>query len=77
MTINKNITNINHTALHRTKADIKYIVVHHVGALGDAKNNTESFKNINRHASADLFVGFNGDIWQCNDYYTHYSWHCG
>ena len=77
MTINKNITNINHTALHRTKADIKYIVVHYVGALGDAKNNTEFFKNINRHASADLFVGFNGDIWQCNDYYTHYSWHCG
>lgn len=75
--INQNLTTINHTAMTRSKNDIKYIVIHYVGALGDAKDNTEFFKNTNRGASADFFVGHNGDIWQCNDYRTHYSWHCG
>ena len=58
MTINKNITNVNHTAKKRAKNDIKYIVVHYVGALGDAKENTDFFKNVNRQASADFFIGF-------------------
>ncbi len=77
MNINKNLTTINHTALKRTKANINYIVIHYVGALGDAKANTDYYKNDYRGASADFYVGFSGDIWQGNDYYTHYSWHCG
>lgn len=67
----------NHTAAKRGKGSIKYIVVHYVGALGDAKENTEYYKSTYVGASADFWVGHNGDIWQGNDYYNYYSWHCG
>ena len=77
VTINKNFMNTNHTAKKRSKADIKWIVLHYVGALGDAKANTEYYKNTYVGASADFFVGFAGDVWQANDYYNYYSWHCG
>lgn len=75
--INKNLMSINHTASKRGKGSIKYIVIHYVGALGDAKANTDYYKSTNVGASADFWVGFNGDIWQGNDYYNYYSWHCG
>ena len=77
MKINKNLMSLNHTALRRTKADIKYIVVHYVGALGDAKANTDYYKSQYVGASADFWVGHDGQIWQGNDYYNYYSWHCG
>ena len=77
MNINKNLMSINHTAKKRSKADIQWIVVHYVGALGDAKANTDYYKSTNVGASADFFVGFAGDVWQANDYYNYYSWHCG
>lgn len=77
MKINKNLMSINHTAMKRTKADIDYIVVHYVGALGDAKANTDYYKSVDVGASADFWVGHKGDIWQGNDYYNYYSWHCG
>ena len=77
MTINKKLMNCNHTAKKRGKADIKFIVVHYVGALGDAKANAEYYGSGNVGASADFFVGFAGDIWQANDYWNYYSWHCG
>lgn len=77
MKINKNLMSINHTQLRRTKADIKYIVVHYVGALGDAKANTDYYKSQYVGASADFWVGHDGAIWQGNDYYNYYSWHCG
>lgn len=77
MNINKNLMSINHTQLKRTKNDIKYIVIHYVGALGDAKANTNYYKSTYVGASADFWVGFAGDIWQGNDYYNYYSWHCG
>ena len=77
VSINKNLMSINHTALKRSKKDIQYIVIHYVGALGDAKANTDYYKSTNVGASADFWVGFAGDIWQGNDYYNYYSWHCG
>lgn len=77
MQINKNLMSQNHTAAKRGKGSIKYIVVHYVGALGDAKENTEYYKSTYVGASADFWVGHNGDIWQGNDYYNYYSWHCG
>lgn len=77
MNINKNLMSRNHTAKKRTKKDIQWIVVHYVGALGDAKANTDYYKSIDGGASADFWVGFAGDIWQGNDYWNYYSWHCG
>lgn len=77
MVINKNLMNVNHTAMKRGKDDIKFIVLHYVGALGDARQNTNYYKSQYVGASADFWVGFAGDIWQGNDYYNYYSWHCG
>lgn len=77
MKINKNLMSINHTAMKRTKNDIKYIFIHYVGALGDAKANTDYYKSTYVGASADFWVGFSGDIWQGNDYYNYYSWAVG
>ncbi len=77
MNINKNLMSRNHTAKKRSKKDILYIVIHYIGALGDAKANTDYYKSSNVGASADFFVGHSGDIWQANDYYNYYSWHCG
>ena len=77
MKINQNLINRNHTPFVRSKSDIRWIVIHYVGALGDAYANTEYYKNNNVGASADFFVGFSGDIWWANDYWNYYSWHCG
>ena len=77
LTINKNLMSVNHTARKRSKADIQWIVIHYVGALGDAKANTDYYKSGYVGASADFWIGFAGDIWQGNDYYNYYSWHCG
>ena len=43
MNINKNLMSINHTALKRNNNAINFIVVHYVGALGDAKANTDYY----------------------------------
>lgn len=75
--INKNLMNINHTAKKRSNKDIKYIFIHYVGALGDAKANTDYYKSTYVGASADFWVGFSGDIWQGNDYRNYYSWAVG
>lgn len=57
---------------------IMYIVVHYTGAEGTAKNNIDYFNGGNRNASADFFVGQNGEIWQYNpNIKGQYSWHCG
>lgn len=57
---------------------IMYIVIHYTGAEGTAKNNIDYFNGGNRSASADFFVGHNGEIWQYNPDIEHqYSWHCG
>lgn len=77
LNINKNLMYRNHTALKRRQSDFQFIVVHYVGALGDAKANTDYYKSTNVGASADFWVGLGGDIWQGNDYWNYYSWHCG
>lgn len=57
---------------------IMYIVIHYTGAEGTAKNNVDYFNGGNRNASADFFVGQDGEIWQYNpDLKRYYSWHCG
>ena len=62
----------------RRSDPIMYIVVHYTGAEGTAKNNVDYFNGGNRSASADFFVGHNGEIWQYNPDIEHqYSWHCG
>lgn len=77
MNINKNLMHVNITPCKRDKSDIDFIVIHYVGALGDAKANTDYYGSTYVGASADFWVGFKGDIWQGNDYYNAYSWHCG
>lgn len=54
----------------------KYIVIHYVGAEGDAINNCRYFEKVYRGASAQYFVGFAGDIWQCVEDFD-IAWHCG
>ena len=75
--INKLLMNRNHSYKQRSKSQINWIVIHYVGALGDAKANCEYYGSTDVGASADFFVGHNGDIWQANDYWNYYSWHCG
>lgn len=81
MTINQynglkaSYTGFNHTIQKRTKADIKYIVVHYVGATGGAKANCEYYASTNVAASADFYVGHDGEVWQLYDIYKGYSWH--
>ena len=75
--INKKLIKRNQTPMKRSKADIKYIVIHYVGALGGALDNVNFYAGGNRNASADFFVGHNGEIYQAVDYYNAYSWHCG
>ena len=75
--INKKLIKTNQTSLKRSKSDIKYIVVHYVGALGGALDNVNFYAGGNRNASADFFVGHSGEIYQAVDYYNAYSWHCG
>ena len=57
MKINKKLGTINRTPLKRTKNDIQWIVIHYVGALGDAKANAEYYASTYVGASADFFVG--------------------
>ena len=59
--INKMITPYNHYAGNLGR---DWIVIHYVGALGDARANCEFYAGGNRGASAHYYVGFAGDIWQ-------------
>lgn len=77
MQINKNLMQQNHTPLKRSIQEFNWIVIHYVGALGDAWENTEYYKNSDVGASADFWVGFDGSIWQGNDYLNYYSWAIG
>ncbi len=77
ISIQKKLIGINQTPLRRSAADIQYIVVHYVGALGGAQENIDYYAGGSRNASADFFVGHDGEIYQAVDYYQAYSWHCG
>ncbi len=73
MKINKNITNTNRTVRNGRK--IEYIVIHYVGAVSTAKNNTIYFKDTYRGVSSHYFVDDNS-IWQCVEEKDR-AWHCG
>ena len=76
--INQNSNFGTHNTSVRNEA-IKYIVVHYVGATGDAKANINYYnQKSTTNASADFYVGHNGDIWQYNpDPAKRYCWAVG
>ena len=56
----------------------KYIVIHYTGSEGSASSNVEYFNTGNRDASADIFIGHQGEILAYNNDIAHqYTWHCG
>ena len=62
---------------HRTEKPA-YIVIHYTGAEGTAAQNVLYFNAANRNASADVFVGHNGELLAYNnDIAGQYTWHCG
>lgn len=79
MKINQLFSLVNYTDASRTKNDIKYIVIHYVGATGGAKSNANYFYSVYRAASAHYFVGHaseNAAIWQIvRD--EDIAWHAG
>ena len=73
MEIKENITTRNYTK--GNNRSIKYIVVHYVGAVSTAKNNSDYFKSVYRGASAHYFVDDNDIYRVVKDEDT--AWHCG
>lgn len=56
----------------------EWIVIHYTGAEGSASDNVAYFNSGNRNASADIFVGHQGEILAYNNDLEHqYTWHCG
>lgn len=78
MKINKNVSFGIHNTTKRP-GKIEYIVIHYVGALGDAKDNVNYYNKLTTtNASADFFVGHKGDVWQYNpDPKARYCWAVG
>lgn len=74
MIINKLISNYNFKV--GTEKRIKYIVIHYVGALGDARANAKYYASGDKKASAHYFVGHAGDVWQSVED-RNIAWHCG
>lgn len=78
MKINQNLNFGTHNTSSRS-GKIQYIVIHYIGATGDAKANIDYYnqKNVN-NSSADFYVGHSGDIWQYNpNPLTRYCWAVG
>lgn len=73
MEIKENLTNINYNKMSN-KVN-KYIVIHYVGAVSTAYNNSVYFKNVNRSASANYFVDDNEIYRVVKD--CDRAWHCG
>lgn len=73
LSIQKQLINYNFS---KRNGEIKYIVVHDVGAVSTAQNNRDYFAGGNRNASADFFVDSNNII-QIIDYHKNYSWAVG
>lgn len=74
MNINKLLTTVNCEKASNRKID--YIVLHFVGATGDAEANCKYFKDVYRGASAHYFIGHDGEVWQSVDD-KNIAWHCG
>ena len=78
MIINPNPSFGLHNTSTRSGA-IEYIVIHYIGATGDAKANINYYnqKTVNT-SSADFYVGHSGDVWQYNpNPKTRYCWAVG
>ena len=76
MKINTSLLTAVNRSLGRYGQQIKFIVIHYVGATGTAFDNAKYFEKELRNASAHYFVSQNGDIYQCvKDEDT--AWHCG
>lgn len=75
MKINKLLTPYNFTDKNDT-GRIKYIVIHYVGALGDAEANCKYYAGKYIGASAHYYVGFDGAVWQSVED-EDIAWHCG
>lgn len=73
MEIKENLTNVNYNNMSN-KVN-KYIVIHYVGAVSTAYNNSVYFKNVNRSASANYFVDENEIYRVVAD--SDKAWHCG
>lgn len=73
MEIKENLTNINYNKMSN-KVN-KYIVIHYVGAVSTAYNNSVYFKKVNRGASANYFVDENEIYRVVAD--SNKAWHCG
>ena len=71
--ISKNLTKTNYTPMQNKR--IMWIVIHYVGAVSTAFNNTEYFKSTYRGASANYFVDEHS-IWQCVED-SNKAWHVG
>ncbi len=74
MAVNKLITTVNYTA--GAGRDIRYIVIHYVGALGGAEDNCRYYASRYIGASAHYFVGHGGEVWQSVED-RDIAWHCG
>lgn len=74
MKVNKLITPQNRSDGNPER--IKYIVIHYVGADGDADANCKYYASKYIGASAHYFVGFHGDVWQSVED-KDIAWHCG
>lgn len=73
MEIKENLTNINFNKM--SNKINKYIVIHYVGAISTAYNNSVYFKNVNRSASANYFVDDSEIYRVVRD--SDKAWHCG
>ena len=78
MKINQNTGFGTHNTSKRT-GKIQYIVIHYIGATGDAKANINYYNQPTvTNASADFYVGHSGDIWQYNpNPEARYCWAVG
>lgn len=75
MNINRKISLINFNNSNRPASQIKFLVIHYVGAVSSAENNANYFYSTYRGASAHYFVDENS-IWQCVEE-NDTAWHCG
>jgi N-acetylmuramoyl-L-alanine amidase CwlA len=73
MNIQKKITPYNYSTSNNRQ--IKYIVIHYVGAVSTAKNNADYYAREKLQASAHYFVD-ETSIWQSVED-KHIAWHCG
>lgn len=73
MNIYKKISPYNYST--KANRQIRYIVIHYVGAVSNAKNNADYYAREKLSASAHYFVD-ETSIWQSVEDYN-VAWHCG